>query len=114
MIPQGNLFGVIEALILLANTVLGFWIARKVAKVDTRVGDVHHEMNSMKDQLVASVKDAATQRGHAAGMKEAQDKLDTAALQAMAEPVQPAKTEESVTLEAPVKIEVTTKKEDQK
>jgi hypothetical protein len=109
--PQSNLYGVLQALILLANTALGLWIARKVTNVDTRVGDVHHEMNSMKDQLVASVKDAATQRGHAAGLKEAQEKAETAALNVIAEPVGPGKQGEAVTLEAPVKIEVTTKKE---
>ena len=108
MLPTGNLFGVIQALILLANTVLGLWIAR-------RVGDVHHEMNSMKDDLVESVRDAATQRGHTAGMKEAQAQAnaqsETDALNVIAAPVKVAKQGESVTLEAPVEIKVTTKKE---
>ena len=108
MLPSGNLYGVLQALILLANTALGLWIARRVA-------NVHHEMNSMKDELVDSVRDAATQRGHTAGMKEgqaqAQAQADTAALKVIAEPVSAPKQGESVTLEAPVKIEVTTKKE---
>ena len=82
MIPESNIYGVISAFILLLNTLIGVWIARRVV-------DVHHEMNSMKDQLVESVKDAATQRGHAAGVLEGKSQIDaeTAALKVIAEPV---------------------------
>lgn len=129
MVPSGNLYGLLTAALLILNTIMVWWSGRatrgtvKDEGSATRddVKEVHTLVNSgltkliqSKDETIASTERAASAEGKAEGIAQERERHEassmTAALRVIDEPVQPAKSGDSITLEAPVKIEVTEKK----
>lgn len=47
---------------------------KKIDNIEAKIEEVHLATNSMKDQLVAATEKEALERGHAAGIKQEQDR----------------------------------------
>jgi SPX domain protein involved in polyphosphate accumulation len=67
---DGTMWGAIIAAIMFCNTMLTMYGNRLTRLNGQKTDNLHHEMNSMKDDLVAATDRAARAEGTAAGRAE--------------------------------------------